>query len=173
MTRAALSLAAALAVLGAPAPGRADALLDHTRLLDVTLLAGAEAAAAPTAAAPVAEPRPVRRGVGWALLPFGIGQFANDQPVKGTLICISEILLFATAGVAVGIVEASKTESGGFMSGGKVNDPVLGEALMITYMAAFWAGIAVVGIGIADALIYRPDETTTIAFAPTGVAVKF
>ncbi len=49
----------------------------------------------------------------------------------------------------------------------------LGKALMTTYIVAFWAGVAVVGIGIADALVYRPSESTTVAVAPTGVAGTF
>ncbi|MGC4123067.1 MAG: hypothetical protein QM765_52565 [Myxococcales bacterium] len=172
--RVALVLSLALA-LCLPAPVRAEGMLKKTRLLDVTLRAdegGGGAPPAATAATPV-EARPARRGVGWALLPFGIGQYANGEPVKGALICISEILLFATSAAALGIVESSKVESYGFMNGGKVQDPDIGKALVITYMTAFWVGVAVVGIGIIDALVYRPSETTTVALAPTGVAVKF
>ncbi|MGC4118861.1 MAG: hypothetical protein QM765_30715 [Myxococcales bacterium] len=175
--RVAVALFLAVA-LCAPSPALAQAMLKHTRLLDVTLQAEAGALAAPAAAvapalsSPLAEARPVRRGIGWAFLPFGIGQFANDQPVKGALVCISELLLFATAGAALGIVESAKVESNGFMAGGKVRDEQLGDALVMTYLIAFWAGVAVV-VGFGIALVYRPDETTTVAVMPTAVAVKF
>lgn len=170
--RAAIALSVVFA-LCLPAPAVAQAMSKSTRLLDVTLRADGGGGAPAAAATAPAEPAPVRRGVGWALLPFGIGQYANGEPVKGTLICITEILLFATAGAALGIVESAKDVNYGFMNGGKMRDEQLGDALVMTYMIAFWAGVAVVGIGIADALIYRPSETTTVALAPTGVAVKF
>ncbi|HEY3450103.1 MAG TPA: hypothetical protein VGK67_27365 [Myxococcales bacterium] len=176
--RAALALAVCFA-LCLPAPARAQAMLKRTRLLDVTLRAdeggGGGPAPAASTSAPMAsaEPRPVRRGIGWAFLPFGIGQYANGQPVKGTLLCVSEILLFATAAAALGIVESAKVENYGFMNGGKVQDEQMGDAMVMTYLIAFWTGVAVVGIGIADALVYRPSETTTVAVMPTAVAVKF
>ena len=171
--RAVLAFALAFG-LCLPAPAYAQALFKHTRLLDVTLRADEGGGGAPAAstAAP-AEPRPVRRSIAWAFLPFGIGQYANGEPAKGTLICISEILLFATAAAALGIVESAKVESYGFMNGGKVQDEQMGDALVMSYLIAFWTGVAVVGIGIADALVYRPSESTTVALAPAGVTVKF
>lgn len=155
------------ALLTLAAPVRAEPLLRHTRLLDVRL------AAAEAGAPPPEEPAPARRSAAWAIVPFGVGQFANDEPVKGALFCVGQVLSFLTAGATLGMIEANKTRSNGFMQGGDFKDPALASTLQTVELVAFWTGIALIGLGIADAFIFRPSPETTVAVAPTAVAVRF
>jgi hypothetical protein len=154
------------AVLVALAPARAAASgPGHLRLLDVTLA---------DAPAPVAvpDPEPVRRSLAWAFLPFGVGQFANDSPVKGTLFCVAETLAFATFAASLGAFEADKL-SGPLFGGGTFRDPELAKKLELTYLITFWTGIALAVVGIVDAIVFRPSADTAVAIGPAAVAMRF
>jgi len=161
-----LALCASLLACLAAAPARAEGLaLRHTRLLDVQL---AGTAALPTATAEV----PVRRSVAWALLPFGLGQFANDQPVKGGLLCAGQILAFGTFAASLAAFESNKI-TGEFGKWGTFQDTGLARTLQTTYLVAFWTGVALVAVGIVDALVFRPTGDTVVALGPGSLAMKF
>ena len=159
------ALALSLAVLVLVAPAHAAPSLKRTRLLEVELAGTPEQ----TLVAPS-----VRRGVGWALVPFGIGQFANGQPVKGTVFCVSELALLLTAGTALGAFEASKV-SGTFMQGGDFRDTGQAKTLEVVYLAAFWAGVALMAVGVVEALVVRltPQTTLAVDLGPGAVTAKF
>lgn len=159
-----LALAAALLVA---LPARAAPTLRHTRLLDVELAAAPE----PLPAASVVE-TPVRRSVAWAFVPFGIGQYANGQTIKGTLFCVAEVLAFATAAVSLGAFESNKID-GAFLKWGQFKDPARAQKLQTAYLVAFWSGVALAAIGVADALIFRPSPETELQLAPSAVALRF
>jgi hypothetical protein len=165
MRLAALSLAVVVLVA---APERAGAAgLERLRLLDVTL------ADAP-APAPAPEPEPVRRSLAWAFLPFGVGQFANDSPVKGAIFCVAEALAFGTFAVTLGAFESKKI-AGPLFGGGTFADAdkSLAKQLEITYLIAFWTGVALAAVGIVDAIVFRPSAQTEVALGPAAVAVRF
>ena len=156
------ALALAVVLVAAAAPARAAAGGPRQlRLLDVTL-----------SDAPVAEPEPVRRSLAWAFLPFGVGQFANDSPVKGALFCVAETLAFATFAASLGAFEANKL-SGPLFGGGTFKDTELAKKLELTYLIAFWTGVALAVVGIVDAIVFRPSADTTVAIGPGAVAVRF
>jgi hypothetical protein len=158
------AVALVLAAIAVSTPARGEPALKHTRLLEVELTA-----------ASASEGLPVRRGVGWAFVPFGVGQFANDQPVKGTLFCVSEVALFLTAGTALGVFEASKV-NGGFMQGGDFRDTGQAKVLEVVYLAAFWAGVALMAVGIVDALVVNiaaPSVNMTLGVGPGAAVVRF
>ncbi len=115
-----------------------------------------------------------RRSVLYSFVPFGVGQFANEQPVKGSLFLVSETLAFGTAAAAFAAFESNKIE-GGLFEGGRFRDPELASTLQTTYLAAFWAGAALVVGGVVDALVSRPDpqDPVAVTFGPGSVVVRF
>ena len=154
MRPAAFALAAL--VLGVALPAGAQ----PPRLFDVTLQASAP------------ELAPARRSLAWAFVPFGVGQFANDSPVKGALFCVAETLAFSTFAASLGAFEANKV-SGPLFGGGKFNDIELARKLEMAYLIAFWTGVAVAVVGVIDALVFRPSADTTVTVGPGAVAVSF
>ncbi len=85
-------------------------------------------------------PRPVEPPpVALLFFPFGVGQFANQQPTKGWILLGAETVL-ASASVAYYL---SNRDAG--LSGSK---PLAGEVIQLSTGAAFWL---VAGWGIVDA----------------------
>ncbi len=158
-----LALCAALTAALTAAPARAEGP-DPVRVLDLELRA-----AAPAASSEIA---PVRRSVAWALVPFGMGQFANEQPVKGGLLLAGQVLAFGTFAATFAAFESNKL-SGEFGKWGAFEDTGLARTLQTTYLVAFWTGVALVAVGIVDALVFRPSAETQVALGPGAVAVRF
>lgn len=91
-----------------------------------------------------------------AFVPFGVGQFANHSPVKGSLLLGGEVAAFATAGVALWRFESSKIPgSGGLFEGGRFRDPAAAASLQSVYLTAVWTGVALAAVGIVEALVNR------------------
>jgi len=91
-----------------------------------------------------------------AFVPLGVGQYANRSPVKGTLLLAGQAGAFATFGWALSRFEAQKLPgSGGLFQGGRFEDPAAAATMQKTYLTAFWVGVGLVAVGIADALIFR------------------
>jgi len=109
--------------------------------------------------APLPEPR--RASLGAALIPFGVGQFANGSPRKGAVFLASETIAFATSAVTFVLFESSKLPG----SPGAVQctaaapcrfeNPRTADALQLAYLTAFYTGVALMVAGIADALLER------------------
>lgn len=166
---AALTPATSLAEPRLDAPTlRAAAAANPAHLLGdrLALAAGPDAA--------LAAPRPERRSLAWAFVPLGVGQFANEQPVKGTLLFVAETAAFATAAGALAAFEKNKVGGELMVSGHfREQDVPLAEKLQTTYLAAFWGGVGLAVIGVIDALLSRPPAEQPVAVLPGAVALRF
>ncbi len=115
---------------------------------------------------------PKRRSALWAAIPFGVGQFANDQPVKGTLFFAAETLAFGTFAGALAAFEVSKVR-GELFKWGEFEDPAAAQRLSTVSVIAFWSGVGIAALGILDAFYNRPDEERGVALGPGAVAFRF
>lgn len=158
---AAPSLARAELRLQPPALGRTAAGA-APRLLEATL-------AAPRLQA---EPPRPRRSALWATVPFGVGQFANQQPLKGTLFFAAETLAFGTFAGTLAAFEVNKVR-GELFAWGEFRDPALAHRLETASLIAFWSGVGIAALGVLDAFYCRPGEQPQLSFAPNAVAVRF
>ncbi|MCB9650071.1 MAG: tetratricopeptide repeat protein [Deltaproteobacteria bacterium] len=98
-----------------------------------------------------------------ALVPFGVGQFANRHPVRGGLFLGSEVGLLTTAVVTFAMFESLKVEE--VTPDGRVlqvyfrpEDVDRANTLQNVYLATFWSGVAVMALGIVEALISYPGD---------------
>ena len=112
--------------------------------------------------------------LGWAFVPFGVGQFKNGDNGKGALFLGGEVLTLGTFAVTLGMFEGSKLE-GAFLSWGRFADPGAASTLHTVYVVSFWAGMALVAGGVIDALISHPVEASaaSVHVTPNGVVVRF
>ncbi len=91
-----------------------------------------------------------------AFVPFGVGQFANHAPVKGTAFLVGEVAAFTTFGVTLGMFESEKLPgSGGMFQGGAFRDTSKAQGLETAYLVSFWTGVALAAAGVVDAVIER------------------
>jgi hypothetical protein len=147
-------------------------------------------AAPPTAAGP---PPPAPPPLALAFVPFGVGQFANAQPLKGAAFAIVEVGLFVTAAVAFVTfqgLQCPPTECAPDPRGAAVfrdvDDASRASTAQSVALGTFYGGLGVVALGIIDALVFRssaasvaaaPDARADAAAAlrvtPSGFAVSF
>ena len=137
-------------------------------------------------AAPLSPPRALRLALGaearrrvepapliFAFIPFGVGQFANEEPVKGALFLAGEAIAFGTFAGALAAFEANKVD-GGFLEGGRFRDPELARTLQTVYLVAFWTGAALAGTGIVEALVSRPSSSVAgLTLSPNTLVLRF
>jgi hypothetical protein len=96
-----------------------------------------------------------------ALIPFGVGQYSNRHPVRGTLFAVTEVGLFATALTSFMMLEGLKMEGGNCPDRGLCVAPAdkgKAETLQAVYLGTFWSGLGVVAIGVVEALISYPGD---------------
>ena len=93
-----------------------------------------------------------------ALVPFGGGQFANGHPIRGTLFATTEVALMGTALTTFLMFEDLKTNDAAGNVRFAPGDVDRAETLQTVYLAAFWAGMAVVATGILEAALSHPSE---------------
>ncbi|MCK6544338.1 hypothetical protein L6R52_00565 [Myxococcota bacterium] len=125
----------------------------------------------------VVRPAPHAPPAALALIPFGVGQFANRHPVKGALFAAGEVGLFTTAALTYVMFEGLKRPDGLFEEA----DQSRAESLQTVYLTTFWAGIGLTAIGIVEALISYPGDNVapasagraTVSVGPTGLAIGF
>ncbi len=94
-----------------------------------------------------------------SLLPFGAGQFANQQVPKGLAFLAGEVLLFSASAVLYAQFANNKVVDYGPLQGGQFRDPGAARALQWGYFATFWAGMALNVGGVIDALVHRQPLT--------------
>jgi hypothetical protein len=111
------------------------------------------------------------RSIAYALLPFGIGQLANEDPLKGALFLLSETLAFGVSAATLAAFETNKLD-GSFLGGGRFRDPDAARSLQTVYLISFWGGVALAGGGVLEALVSR-RAATPIAVGPGSIAVRF
>jgi hypothetical protein len=118
--------------------------------------------------------------LGYAFIPFGVGQFTNGQPGKGTFFLVGEALTLGTFAVSLTLLESLKQpsadrvflQSGSFLPG----DVAKAQTLNLIQFVTFWAGAALAAGGVIDAVISRPPSKRQggrIVATPGGVAIRF
>ncbi len=122
-----------------------------------------------------------RVSIGVALVPFGVGQFAQGEDAKGTLFLTGEVLALGTSAVALAMFESNKT-SGGFLQGGTFRDPRRAQTLQTLHLVAGYTGLALMVGGVVDALVTRAErggaaglagESRAIGLDGEGLWVRF
>jgi len=111
----------------------------------------------------------------FAFVPFGVGQFANDQSTKGGFFLLVEGAAFLTAGVSLALME-SKKQTGHFLVDGQyatLQDLQTAYTLQTTYLITFWGGVAVAIGGVIDAVLNRPSASAFVAVGPGGVVARW
>lgn len=138
-----------------------------------------EVAPPPPAEEPVEQvsAAPPRAPAALSLVPFGVGQFSNREPVKGWVFLAAEVALFATSGVTLALFEDLKVE-GEFLRWGSFHGGDVGRAelLQTVYLAAFYVGLAVTAAGIGEAVLSRSNDggaSATLRFGGTSVLARF
>jgi hypothetical protein len=111
---------------------------------------------------PTALPPPPAPSPALALVPFGVGQFANGHPVRGAAFASAELGLFATALASFVAFEDLKARDGTF----EARDVGQAETLQTAYLATFWTGVGVAALGIVEALVSHPGERAPLAGGP-------
>jgi hypothetical protein len=102
---------------------------------------------------PIREPPPLA----YAFVPFGVGQFANDQYGKGALFLTAETILVVSFVANAAFAESLKTGGTPFISYqvAPQNQDAFNR-YQAFYIASFWIGVGVYAIEVIDALISRP-----------------
>lgn len=110
----------------------------------------------------------------FALIPFGVGQFANDDSGKAVFFLAAESIAFITFGVSLALFEGKKM-SGTFLSEGTFRQADLGSAYALhsTYLIAFWSGVAVAVWGVIDAVVSRRPVFSSLWVAPGAAVARF
>jgi hypothetical protein len=117
----------------------------------------------------VTTPAPADHSPAWSVVPFGVGQFANHHPVRGALFATLEVGLFATAIGTYLSFEGLKKTDGTFA----MEDTGTAEGLQTAYLITFWGGIAIMAVGVLEALISYPGDVPPPTSAdPTMQAVS-
>jgi tetratricopeptide (TPR) repeat protein len=90
-------------------------------------------------------------------VPFGVGQFANRHSIRGALFATAEVGLFATAGATWAMFQGLKVgDQGGRAVFADQDDANRASTLQSIYLTTFYAGLAVVAIGIVEAVLSHP-----------------
>lgn len=120
-----------------------------------------------TPSAPMESPPPFAL----AFVPFGTGQFVTGRPGIGAVFLATEAVAFGAA--AVGVIQAERLKEPGpdnvLLVGGTVTTPNLAayERWERLYVYAFWSGVGLAAVGIAEAVWSWPQTGSS---APTGPA---
>lgn len=120
--------------------------------------------AAPPAPAASAEAGRSSKSRALAVLPFGVGQFQNDQPGKGAVFASLETVSLGVGIVGLVLFEAEK-ESGAFLAGGRFEDEDKAAALQTLYVAGLATFGALWALGAVDALV-NFDDAPGVAVLP-------
>lgn len=109
----------------------------------------------------VSSPAPEPHGLGWALIPFGVGQFANGHNGRGALFLASELGLFGASIATFAMFESLKIrevdgQGNLIREGFRPEDSDRAGSLQTAYLVTFWAGVAVTALGIVEALVSHP-----------------
>lgn len=116
---------------------------------------------------PVVRAAPEPSPLALSLLPFGTGQFANQQVPKGIAFLAGEALLFGASALLYAQFSGNKVVDYGPLQGGQFRDPGAARALQLGYFATFWAGMALNVGGVIDALAHRkPVTPSTLSQQP-------
>ncbi len=95
--------------------------------------------------------------LGLAFIPFGVGQFANDDAALGITFAVAEVGLFASTAVFFalfrGIADRHGREVGGTLTFDDRDHADEAGLYQSVYLATFYSGLGVVVIGVVQAII--------------------
>jgi len=112
----------------------------------------------PVVAAP-ATPSSGKPPFALAFVPFGIGQFSNHHPVRGTLFAVGEVGLFTAAIISYTSFQAlGHTDARGAFQVDDAADQGTASTLQSVFLGTLWAGVGLAAIGIAEAVISYPGD---------------
>ena len=107
-----------------------------------------------------------------SLVPFGVGQFANEHPVRGALFAVGEVGLLATALTTFLMFESLKIKRVDANTGEVLSveflpaDADKARDLQTAYLVTFWTGVVVMAAGIVEALISYPGDDPAAVVEP-------
>lgn len=110
-------------------------------------------------------PAPVDHSPAWSLIPFGVGQFANHHPVRGVLFAVGEVGLLSTALGTFLAFEGLKVEGPGGTTAFRPEDEDAARTYQTAYLVTFWGGVALMGLGVIEALLSYPGDVPAPATA--------
>lgn len=93
-----------------------------------------------------------------AFVPFGVGQFNNDRPLKGALFLGAEVALFATAATTFVMFKSACTEAPDGSCRVDPADEGSASSLQTVALTSFYTGLAVTALGVVEALIDYPGN---------------
>lgn len=122
----------------------------------------------PAVVAPPA-PEPEKPPLALAFVPFGVGQFNNDHPVRGAIFGSVEVGLFATAIATFAMFSSipHSEDAQGRLQYDNQEDADRASSLQAVYLGTLYAGLGVLAIGIAEALISYPGDAAVETAART------
>lgn len=106
----------------------------------------------------VVTPAPADHSPVWSLVPFGVGQFANHHPVKGTIFAVGEVGLLGAALGTFLAFEGLKIDGPDGTTAFRAEDEDSARTLQTAYLVTFWGGVALVAIGVVEALLSYPGD---------------
>lgn len=112
-----------------------------------------------TPAPPAVAARPMGPRVpplGTMFVPFGVGQFALDDDLKGTIFLSGQVLTLGASAVTLAMFESNKT-SGSFYAGGTFRDPQKAQTLQTIHIVSGYTALALMVGGVIDALTSRSE----------------
>ena len=107
------------------------------------------------------------------LIPFGVGQFLNYHPVRGSIFAVLEVGLLATCGATFGLYSsrrsaairdghATESTDGLMFNPGFEDEASDLRRLQTVAYVALWTGLAAVVAGVIEALISYPGDAVIV-----------
>ncbi len=169
-----------------PAPHGASVTAPQARLENRTSVPSAGNSATSTGEGKATPP-----SLGFSFIPFGVGQFANEQYGKGALFLSFEVIALASFTTASALAESLKAGGVPFITYTLRNpsDAQTFSTYQTIYIVSFWTGLGIYVVGVVDSLVSRPSQTEVEArhsvgsmylgagralqLVPTGAVLRF
>lgn len=104
----------------------------------------------PTEVGPSGVP-PQRPSMAWQFVPFGVGQFKNGEPTKGTILAVSQGACVAVSGASLGVALALRGADGKYNAA----DAQVARPLNVAYLVGAYAFAALYAYAVIDGLVRR------------------
>ncbi len=111
------------------------------------------------------------------LIPFGVGQFFNYHPIRGSIFAVLEVGLLATCGTTFGLYgsrrsaalrdgHAMETADGLIFNAGFEDEASSIRRMQTIAYVTLWTGLAAVVTGVIEALISYPGDAVIVEQQP-------